>query len=443
MPSDQEVLTPAQVRMLQVQQQLIQSQFQEQNKKKAEERAAHAISASSSNQGDMHGNERGDGQILENIPEDSASHAGQSHSNNLGEAQSTGLSQKNLAALPSTKPNKAAGVPQNGHMYNPHGLSASTSAINNSAVNVNATGMIPSESMHLYTDPRSTLHLNQGNGQGESQTTFIDPRLRGVPAESMHLFVDPRSVQNVSNTGGTNAHMYQQGYMQPIQSNQTLQLDPHTQAQLQSQILQNNVAAQRQGVPPPAAGYNSMYELGCNDNLPVDDVQKPKTNPLSPRTRKLYYSLAIVGFLFWVIGLVGVSGTTSYTSDLLGGYDVLSRNHLRMAWFSFWLFVFILFVTIIVVYLRGMNSSRALLMPVWTITILTLIIAADYALTLNDQLTFVPTNEGDLIQANNASYLSTTSNYIVVTYIGAILMVILSAFVLFLTACYDRTQFLR
>ena len=51
------------------------------------------------------------------------------------------------------------------------------------------------------------------------------------------------------------------------------------------------------------------------------------------RAKRTYLALIVVGFLCWLVGLVGVAGTTATCPELPGGYEAICREHLRITWF--------------------------------------------------------------------------------------------------------------
>jgi hypothetical protein len=55
-----------------------------------------------------------------------------------------------------------------------------------------------------------------------------------------------------------------------------------------------------------------------------------------PRTTKRAYGVLIaIGFIAWIVGLVGVSGTTATCPELSNDFDSACRSQLRMAWFRY------------------------------------------------------------------------------------------------------------
>eukprot|EP01134_Creolimax_fragrantissima_P007123 CFRG7123T1 len=463
--TDSEALTPSQVRMLQVEQQLIQAQFVQQKRQLEDaEQHKHIVNEMGpipENTG-LHGTSirnSSENDLNYQQPTTSSSKNGKqkkSHPNlqthddiQLGRREHAGIFRKSgshvnlrrgscddpiafLSPNSTGKQNRTS--VEHGNQY----MDKSKTCFHDPRYCASQT----SESGHLYVDPCSRAILTP-SGSAHMSTPRSNATLG--PEESVHLFSDPRSCPN--RPPADHAHPYTNSHNTTnFRPGESVHLcnDPRRKVDVFPYSCQQCV--NHEGVIPPDVqgrenGYSSIY--GIPHKNADSTAKKPTHNPLSSRTRKAYWGLVIAGLLFWLIGLVGVSGSTSMTSSLTGGYNVLSRNHLRMSWFSFWLFAFLLAVTALVVFLRSMYASRAFLLLLWTICTMTLVLAADYALALNDQLGFVPVNETDLIKTNDSSYLFEISNYIVVTYIGAILMAVLSLLILFIMSSYDKMKFLR
>lgn len=51
------------------------------------------------------------------------------------------------------------------------------------------------------------------------------------------------------------------------------------------------------------------------------------------RAKRTYLALVTIGFMCWLVGLVGVAGTTATCPELPGGYESICREHIRITWF--------------------------------------------------------------------------------------------------------------